>query len=300
MTMGRRPWEITIGDIRIMALSDGRMSIPFSRLFPQTPETVWDAYRERFPEAFDSRGFSTNIGSFLVSSAGRTVIADTGLGLWGHLGSRFDPPELVNDLRMKGVGLDEIDTVFLTHLHGDHVGWNLSKRGDEYAPTFPRARYLLQEADWRHFTGEAYQKGLSRERRRQAETTYLPLMEMGKLDLLRGDRDFAPGLTALHTPGHTPGHMSMLIASKNERAVIIGDIAGSPAHITETNWFYNPDTDKDLGMKSRLRVLDRAEKENMVVLGAHMTRPGWGRLIRWEGKRYWQPLAATVEKKADG
>jgi glyoxylase-like metal-dependent hydrolase (beta-lactamase superfamily II) len=300
MTTGRRPWEIMIGDIRIMALSDGRMSIPFGRLFPQTPETVWDTYRDRFPEAFDSKNFSTNIGSFLVSSAGRTVIADTGLGPWGHLGGRFDPPELINDLRIKGVGLDEIDTVFLTHLHGDHVGWNLTKHGDEYAPTFPRARYLLQEADWRHFTGEPYQKGLSRERRRQAETTYLPLMEMGKLDLLRGDRDFATGLTALHTPGHTPGHMSMLIASKNERAVIIGDIAGSPMHITETNWFYNPDTNKDVGMKSRLRVLDRAEKEGMVVLGAHMTRPGWGRLVRWEGKRYWQPLAAATEKKADG
>jgi hypothetical protein len=94
--------------------------------------------------------------------------------------------------------------------------------------------------------------------------------------------------------------MSMLIASKNERAVIIGDIAGSPMHITETNWFYNPDTNKDVGMKSRLRVLDRAEKEGMVVLGAHMTRPGWGRLVRWEGKRYWQPLAAATEKKADG
>lgn len=304
MTTGRRPWEILVGDISIMALSDGLMSIPFRRLFPETPEEVWDAYRGRFPGAFDGKGFCTNIGSFLVRTAGRTVIADTGLGRWGHLGGRFDPPELINDLRIKGVDQDQIDTVFLTHLHGDHVGWNLTKRGDEYVPTFPRARYLLQEADWQHFTGGQYQEGLSRERRTQAETTYLPLMEMEKLELLRGDREFAPGLTALHTPGHTPGHMSMLIASKNERAVIIGDIAGSPMHITETKWPYAPDTEKGLGMKSRLRVLDLAEKESMIVLGAHMTRPGWGRLIRWEGKRYWQPLAAgqadQKAKEADG
>jgi glyoxylase-like metal-dependent hydrolase (beta-lactamase superfamily II) len=293
MTTGQRPWELQVGDFKITALSDGRMSIPYRRLFPETPDDVWDGYRERFPEAFDGKGFYTNIGSFLVRAGSRTVIADTGLGRWGHLGGRFDPPELLNDIRIKGLGLDEIDTVFLTHLHGDHVGWNLSKRGDEYYPTFPKARYLLQEADWRHFTGEAYQKNLSKERRKQAETTYLPLMAMEKLELLRGDKEFAPGLTALHTPGHTPGHMSMLIASRNERAVIIGDIAGSPSHITESHWLYAPDTDKELGMKSRLRVLDLAEKDGMVVLGAHMTRPGWGRLIRWQGKRYWQPLAAA-------
>ncbi|MBI4306493.1 MAG: MBL fold metallo-hydrolase, partial [Chloroflexi bacterium] len=271
-----RPWELMIGDIRVTALSDGRMSIPFRRLFPETPDDVWSAYRQRFPDAFDGKGFYTNIGSFLLRSADTTVIADTGLGSWGQLGGRFDPPELVNDLRIKGIDHADINTVFLTHLHGDHVGWNLTKRGDEYVPTFPNAKYLLQEADWKHFTSPAYQKPLTRERRKQAEATYLPLMEMEKLELLRGDKAFAPGLTAIHTPGHTPGHQSMLIASGKDRAVIIGDIAGSPAHITETHWLYSPDTDKDLGMKSRLRILDVAERENMIVLGAHMTRPGWG------------------------
>lgn len=291
-----RPWQLMVGDIKITALSDGRMSIPFKRLFPETDEAVWDGYRSRFPEAFDGKGFSTNIGSFLVQSADRTVIADTGLGPWGHLGGRFDPPELLNDLRIKGIDHAEIDTVFLTHLHGDHIGWNLTKKEDGYVPTFPSARYLLQEADWRHFTSDEFQTTLSSARRKQAESTYLPLRDMEKLDLLRGDKDFAPGLTALHTPGHTPGHMSMLIASKNERAILIGDIAGTPAHLTETGGVYAPDTDKALGMKSRLRVIDMAEKEKLIVLGAHMTRPGWGRMIRWEGKRYWQALEAAQDK----
>ncbi|MBM3958414.1 MAG: MBL fold metallo-hydrolase [SAR202 cluster bacterium] len=291
-----RPWQLMVGDIKITALSDGRMSIPYRRLFPETEDAVWDGYRARFPEAFDGKGFLTNIGSFLVQTGDHTVIADTGLGPWGHLGGRFEPAELINDLRIKGIDHADIDTVFLTHLHGDHVGWNLTKEDDGYVATFPSARYLLQEADWLHFTSDEYQAKLSSARRKQAETTYLPLRDMGKLDVIRGDKDFAPGLTALHTPGHTPGHMSMLIASRNERAVLIGDIAGTPAHLTETNWLYAPDTDKELGMKSRLRVIDMAEKEKMVVLGAHMTRPGWGRLIRWEGKRYWQALEAAPDK----
>ena len=179
------------------------------------------------------------------------------------------------------------DTPFLTHLHADHVGWNLSEVGGRWAPTFPKAWYLLQRADWDAFTRPEY---LDTGRREAAERNYLPLENLGVLDLIEGDQQVAPGLTAIHSPGHTPGHMGMLIASDGEWALIIGDLVGGPMHVSEPDRPYAPDADQEQGRETRHKLLDLAEREAMVVLGSHMTRPGWGRLIRWEGRRYWQAL----------
>ena len=105
-----------------------------------------------------------------------------------------------------------------------------------------------------------------------------------------GETELAPGITAFPTPGHTPGHMSLLIASNNKRALLVGDILGSPMQATETEYRYTPDWNAEMGIKARKAILDQAEKENAVVLGSHLSYPGWGTLIRWNGRRYWQAL----------
>ena len=279
--------QLKIGDITITALSDGRMSFATTNLFPETPESVWDGYRERFPEAFDARGFYTNIGVFHLTSEGQQVLVDTGLGPHGAAGGRPGPPELMEDMANKGVSPDEIDSVFLTHLHGDHVGWNLTQDENGSHPTFPNANYVLQRADWSHFTDVEF---LDAGRRDAAQDTYLPLPEIGVLELIDGETNIAPGLDAYPTPGHTPGHQSMLISSRGERALIIGDVIGSPMHVSEPDHLYRPDVDRELAQKSRHDALDLAEGADMTVIGSHMTRPGWGRLIRWQGRRYWQAL----------
>jgi len=279
--------QLKIGGITITALSDGRMSFATKNLFPETPESVWDGYRERFPEAFDAQGFYTNIGVFHLASEDRQVLVDTGLGPHGAAGGRPGPPELMEDMANNGVSPDEIDSVFLTHLHGDHVGWNLTHDENGTRLTFPNARYVLQKADWSYFTDQTF---LDAGRRAAAQDTYLPLPEMGVLELIDGETNIASGLEAYPTPGHTPGHQSMLISSRGERALIIGDVIGGPMHVSEPDHLYSPDVDRELAQKSRYEALDLAEGSDMTVIGSHMTRPGWGRLIRWQGRRYWQAL----------
>ena len=293
MTTSETSYRLDIGAINITAVSDGIVPMPIHMLFGDTPEEVWEPYRQRFPEAFDDKGFTLNLGSFVIRSGDRTLLVDTGVGpysLWPTMWPPIPeagpgPAELMDDV--KGFEADAIDTVFLTHLHGDHVGWNLSNENERCVPTFPNARYLLQSADWTHFTRPEF---LDTGRREAAERNYLPLDDLGALDLIEGDYEVSDGLTAIHAPGHTPGHMGMLISSGNERALIIGDIAGSPMHISEPDLPYNPDFNPEEGRASRHRLLDMAENDDMIVLGSHMSRPGWGRLIRWEGKRYWQGL----------
>lgn len=160
MTTSETGHRLDIGNINTTSVSDGVVPLPMNMLFPETSVNVWDPYCDRFLEAFGSSGFMINLGSFVIRPGDRTVLVDTGVGqysMWPTLWPTIPeatpgPAELMDDLKHNGIEAQDIDTVFLTHLHGDHVGWNLSKERQNWTPTFPNARYLLQNADWMHFT----------------------------------------------------------------------------------------------------------------------------------------------------
>jgi len=279
---------LQIGDVHITGLTDGSVSFDPRILFPENPLEVWEPFYDRFPEYFAGQFFQNNLGSFIFTSSGKRVLADTGFGPHGDMLGHPAPAQLINDFERNGIGLDSIDTVFLTHLHGDHVGWNLREDLPERPLSFPNARYRVHEADWNHFaTSEMLADS---DRGETTRRSVVPLKEQGVLDLMDGETELAPGVTAFPTPGHTPGHMSLLIASKNERALLVGDILGSPMQATETEWPYMPDWDGPMGIKTRNDILDRAEQEEAVVIGSHLSFPGWGTMIRWEGRRYWKAL----------
>ncbi|MBT3995507.1 MAG: MBL fold metallo-hydrolase [Chloroflexi bacterium] len=279
---------LQIGDVHITGLSDGSISFDPRVLFPENPLEIWEPFYDRFPEYFSGQFFQNNLGSFVFTSGGKRVLADSGFGPHGDMLGHPAPGELIKDFEKNGIGLDTIDTVFLTHLHGDHVGWNLREDLPERPLSFPNARYRVHEADWNHFTTNEM---LDDPNRGEATNrSVMPLEKQGVLDLMDGETELAPGITAFPTPGHTPGHMSLLIASNNERALLVGDILGSPMQATETDLHYSPDWDGPMGIKARKDILDSAEQEDAVVIGSHLSYPGWGTMIRWEGRRYWKAL----------
>ena len=277
---------LNVGDIRVTALTDGRVVFDPRITFPETPLEHWEQYYDIFPEYFSKPYFLLNLGVFVMHSGGKNVVADTGFGPHGQMLGADTPADLLNDFERKGIGTDEIDTVFLTHLHGDHVGWN-TRPEKLTKPTFENARYTVHRADWEHFTSEEI---LADFRGEAVKRSVIPLDDAGVLDLMEGETELAPGITAIHTPGHTPGHMSLLISSGRERALMIGDVLGSPMHATDTELTYWPDTDKEQGIKTRNGLLDMAEQENLIVLGSHLSPPGWGTMVRWQGRRYWKGL----------
>ena len=105
-----------------------------------------------------------------------------------------------------------------------------------------------------------------------------------------GETELAPGVTAIPTPGHTPGHMALMLASGRERALFVGDILINPMHATDTDLPFALDTDPAEAMRIRHEVLDRAESEGIAVLSSHLSAPGWGTMMRWEGRRYWRGI----------
>jgi glyoxylase-like metal-dependent hydrolase (beta-lactamase superfamily II) len=192
---------------------------------------------------------------------------------------------LLAELHAAGVRPEEVDTVFFTHLHPDHVGWNLSQGGANPRPTFPRARYVVHQTDWATFKQPEVQAATSFP---FWEETLGPLETLGVLDLLPGERALTSEITAIPTPGHTPGHMSLAIVSGGQRALIMGDVAVHPAQVTETDWPMKQDMDQPLAAQVRRQVFDRVEAEHTILVVCHFPEPGFGHLVRVEGRRYWQ------------
>jgi glyoxylase-like metal-dependent hydrolase (beta-lactamase superfamily II) len=274
---------IRVGNVEIMALSDGMLEFDLCNFFPTIAEDRWEPYAAHLTDEHKVR---FNLGSYLIRDDGRTILVDTGLGPkpsdvpdapWG---------QLLHDFQANGVRPQEVDMVVMTHLHRDHVGWNLLPQGRNYAPTFPNARYWMSAKDWE----ACHQPDVQPQRFPNAPTCVWPLAEMGLVELMPGEHSLTRQLTAVPTPGHTPGHMSILITSGGERALVLGDAAHSPVQLNEPDWVSRADMDPDLTRQTRRALIDRLEREQILVAAGHFAAPGFGRIVRLEGRRYWQGL----------
>ena len=153
---------LTVGNVEITVLHDAEVALPFSATFPDVPLEAWTPYLERYPDAYTkndtgSDSMRVHFECYLVRSQGRTLLVDTGLGnassnpaVVATIGGGIDGI-LLSELEKAGFQPGGIDTVFLTHLHPDHVGWNVIRNGSDESPTFPNARYVAHEADWAAF-----------------------------------------------------------------------------------------------------------------------------------------------------
>lgn len=273
---------ITIGTVDILPMVDSHIGASASFMFPDVAEELWVPWREQHPESFNARGdLNLNVGTFVVRSAGQTIVIDTGYGDKPREG--YPPGALLNNLQEAGIALDDVDLVICTHLHIDHVGWNTVQRDGEYVPTFPRARYLFTQAEWDYWTQP--EQVAANECIRDS---VLPLDGTGQLDLVDDQYNVTEELTLVPSPGHTPGHVSIAIVSGAERGIIIGDIAHHPAQLTETEWSVMFDIDPALGVKSRQAIIERIERDDAVVIGGHFPPPGIGRLIRLGDRRVYR------------
>jgi glyoxylase-like metal-dependent hydrolase (beta-lactamase superfamily II) len=189
-------------------------------------------------------------------------------------------------LKIKGVDTADVDIVAHTHLHGDHVGWNIDYTSSQPAPTFPKARYLVPRLDWEHFTqpdviGTAP----------QVTNSVIPLQGMGLMDLVDSEYNITDEVKTLSTPGHTPGHMVIVITSQGEKAMVVGDLLHNKAQVERPDWTAGVDTDKEASRLNRESILDQAEHEGYVIAAGHFhPNDHIGKVMRLEGKRFWQIL----------
>ena len=266
-------YKITVGNAEVLSLTDGADRAPATTLFPNVALSEWDAY----PGLVGDDGkVDVNFGSFVIRSQGKTILVDTG---WG----KDYPGVLMDELSAKGVSIEEIEIVAITHLHIDHVGWNITEENGAPRLTFPNATYYIPKADY-----DTYNQDL--ENNAHMVTQVNPLESLGAMVLADSEVSLTSEVTMVPTPGHTPGHMSLGILSDGVRGYILGDVINFAPQTNETHWEIIFDTDHAQARQTREVVLERLLQDGSVIGMGHYMPPSFGRLIRKEGRRLWQVI----------
>jgi glyoxylase-like metal-dependent hydrolase (beta-lactamase superfamily II) len=241
---------LSVGDLRILALSDGEFTMP--RDFLSSPE-AHDAL------AGHDGLVHMPVGCFLFPGD-QPVLVDLGFGP-GPGNNVLTGGNLLNQLRRSGHRPEEIEIIAITHPHPDHIGWLATADGQQH---FPRARLLLATADWDYFIGQ--QQGEMDDHIRVALEE---LYRQGRLELLSGQYAVTPHITALPAPGHTPGHTVFAVHDHGERAVLLGDSIYCPQQLGHADWEAVSDVDPLLAARTR-RTLERdLEQHAALAVGAH-------------------------------
>ena len=209
----------------------------------------------------------------LLATAGKKVLFDNGLGSEKLYGP--DSGRLLSSLREAGVAASEIDAVVLTHAHSDHC-WGTM--GDDGTPNFPNATIYLSQAELDFWTMDHSDPRMARDIA-GFRKHILSLRE--RVQIVRDEEEFLPAVHALATPGHTPGHMAYLF---DGAWCLTGDVAyHDPLSYRFPDAESVYDTDRDLGVRTRRRMLDRLVADRLSIVGYHHPWPGLGRLERANG-----------------
>ena len=253
-----------------------------SYMWPNVTAEQWEPHRQWL----NAKGnVELNLGSFLIRSDGKTILVDTGIGQRPREGFATNRANLLENLAAEGVRPEDVDIVLASHLHIDHVGWHTIDRDGRPVPTFPQAEYWIRQKEWEFFTTDPEWKDQD-----YIVECVLPLKETSQLRLVDGEQAVTDEITYYPAPGHTPDHSGLWIVSGGERALLIGDGAHHPVQLTETDWEFVLDIDKELACKSRRALVEKALAENAVVTGAHFPPPTWGRVVTLGSRRYWKAL----------
>ena len=233
------------------------------------------------PHFADERGrLKMSIHALVIEAPGRRIIVDTCLGndkenrripTWNNLHGPF-----LADLAGAGYERRSIDTVLCTHLHVDHVGWNTMLEGGKWVPTFPRARYLMGRREFEHWTRDSEREDMTF----VLADSVMPVFEAGLVDLVESDHRLCDEISLVPTPGHTPGHVSVRIASEGEEALITGDFMHHPCQIARPEWSSTADADPAVARATREAMLNRLSQSPTLVIGTHFAGATAGRIVR--------------------
>jgi glyoxylase-like metal-dependent hydrolase (beta-lactamase superfamily II) len=261
-----------IGTMTATIVSDGPLRLHAPEKIFLGPEAA------ALSNALAAAGQATDVirveqNCLLLETAGKKVLFDNGLGSERIYGP--DSGRLLDSLHEAGIAPSEIDAVVLTHAHSDHCWGTMA---DDGSPNFPNAALYLSQAELDFWTSDHADARSPRSIAGVAKHI-LPLRD--RIRVIHDEEEFLPGVHALATPGHTPGHLAFLF---DGGWCLTGDVAfHDPISYTfpEAESVY--DTDRDLAVRTRHRLLDRLVAERLSIVGYHHPWPGLGRLERIGG-----------------
>jgi glyoxylase-like metal-dependent hydrolase (beta-lactamase superfamily II) len=260
--------HIQFGTTIVTYLPDGVVHADPLGAFPGTTRADWDSH----PDLLDADGWLVvSVGSFLIRNDAGVTLVDLGLGdvhFEVPAVATYDGGQLLTHLQAEGLSPADVDLVLFTHLHRDHVGWTGNGAG---GLTFPNARHVVDREEWNHWQSRTDAVGPD------PETVLTPLTPVVEFFTSQPP---VPGIHALPTPGHTPGHTSFLItdSTTNERLLILGDAVHTRAQLENVNWMFRSDFDSLLAAEHRADLLCRPWGGEPTIAGGHFSGGVFGHM----------------------
>lgn len=281
-------YRMTLGAFEITALSDGTVDLPVDQLLNNTtPEQV----QAMLARAYLKTPLETSVNGYLVNTGSRLVLIDTGAaGLFGPTLGR-----LIGNLKASGYQPEQVDEIYITHMHGDHVGGLMA--GSQRA--FPNAVVRADTAEGGHWLSIAKMAAAPASAKgffQGAMASLNPYVAAGKFKAFDGAAELVPGIRALPAAGHTPGHSAFVVESQGQRMVMWGDLM----HVAAVQ-FVQPtvtiqfDSDPGMAAPVRAKLFAEAADQGYYVAIAHVPFPGIGRL-RADGRGGYDWLPANYER----
>ncbi len=277
-------WKV--GDTTITKITE--IAYPeFSDLIPAATPEVVKKVPWLFPHFVTPEGqLSVSIHSLVVDTPGAKLVVDTCIGN----GRDRDPITIMSnlstsyleDLRAAGYPPESIQYVLCTHLHVDHVGWNTRLVNGKWVPTFPKAAYLMDKKDIALYGAidENIKDGFMQMQRRTFADSVQPVFDAGLAKPVEGPAEVCAGVRLVPTPGHTPGHFSVLIESQGEKALITGDFMHHPIQFHDPGLSISADVDNNAAIATRRRVFAEYADTPTLIIGTHFAGPTAGKLVR--------------------
>lgn len=265
--------RFALGSFAVTIVSDGNLVVPTNMIGANQPREDVVAFLESLyldPEI--NFGHTNHV---LVDTGEAMVLVDVGSG------ERFQPTagRLTPNLEDAGIDAATITHVALTHAHPDHV-WGMLDEFDE--TRFPEASYAISAAEFDWWTGEDRVNQVPEPMQAMvvgAQNALTPVAE--QTTMVSDGASIVPGVTMIDTPGHTVGHMAVMLESDGQQMLVVGDAINHVyASFEHPDWYFGFDTEKDQAVATRRRLLDMAATDRIPIAGYHLPFPGVGHVIK--------------------
>jgi glyoxylase-like metal-dependent hydrolase (beta-lactamase superfamily II) len=281
--MDAETYQFSLGSISCTSIMDGEVEGKAREFFGNAPE-------EALVKACCAHGIANQVVvlpviCLVVDTGDRRLLLDTGCGT----GAGQSGGGLLQGLHAVGIAADSIDYVLLSHGHWDHTGGNVDVEG---SPAFADARYVMWTDEWDWLVSAHESRRVDEAEAHRIQVEFLSLED--RVELVQRETELLPGVELLAAPGHSTGHMAVMLSSEGERLLCIADAAVHPIHVEHPDWYMTFDLSPGEALKSRHHLFRKASVERSLVFGPHFAFPGLGHISDRGGYWQWSPWALEL------